>query len=512
MSDVSAITAGDARNTVVEVSNISKRFGGVQALSNVTVAFDGGQVHALVGANGAGKSTLKNVIAGIVSPDIGSVRVSEKVVALRGPLDSLKLGIRSVQQELGLIPWMSVEDNLWLGSYPASRVRATIDHRSVRKRTREILSEFGLDDVQPQTLVGDLSIATQQLIEIARASAGDVRCLILDEPSAILVGPELDLVFEAVDRVRRQGAAVIYISHRLEEVFRLADIVTVLRNGEVVRTAATSEFDTDSLIRCMTGQSSSESAATKRGLVGGAVRLEVEGLCAGSRLQDISLEVRTGEIVGIAGLMGSGRSHLLKALFGTEPRDAGRVKVDGQMVPSGRVTEGLRLGIVLIPEDRKRTGLIISLPVERNLTLTRGVTPSRMGWIDRRREHVTALRLAQAVGLEGRLIDRASQLSGGNQQKIALMRWLSRDRSVVMLDEPTRGVDIAAKGEIHQLLYKVADGGSAVLVVSSDFEELLEICDRIAVVVDGRIVTWVDPTEASERELVEICSLTLGHP
>jgi ABC-type sugar transport system ATPase subunit len=493
------------RVPVVEVSGISKRFGGIQALSDVSLQFHAGEVHALVGANGAGKSTLKNVIAGGLVPDEGRIVVDGEPATMRKPADALRLGIQAVHQELGLIPWMSVQDNLYLSRYPTT-VPGIVSGRQLRGRARRDLASFGLPHIAPGTRVGSLSVGQQQLVEISRATSSKPRCLLLDEPSAVLVGPELELVLATVERLRNEGVAIVYVSHRLEEVFRLADHVTVLRNGSVVETAPTSHFTTDGLIRAMTGRTVLQTRVTppeRRP----DTRLRLTDVGAGGRLKGISLEVHAGEIVGLAGLIGSGRSHLVKAIFGIDTRTEGSVMVDGKQLPPGRPSKSLDEGVVLVPEDRKGAGLVIDMSIAQNLTLPHTAAVSRSGWIDRGARRELAARLAGLVGIATqRLAAPAGQLSGGNQQKVALARWLKEDPAVFIVDEPTRGVDVGAKEEIYRLIREVADRGSAVLVVSSEFEELLALCHRILVMRGGAVVGAVDPASSSAEDMLRLCS------
>jgi ABC-type sugar transport system ATPase subunit len=490
---------------VVEVVGVSKRFGGIQALSGVDLRLHGGEVHALVGANGAGKSTLKNVIAGVIVPDEGWVVVDGQEANMRRPLDALRLRIHAVHQELGLIPWMSVEDNLYLARYP-SRPPGVIRRRAMRARALKDLADVGLH-VSPKDKIATLSVAQQQLVEIARATSAGPRCLLLDEPSAVLVGPELERVLSTVERLRDQGVAIVYVSHRLDEVFRLADRVTVLRNGELIQTAPTSEFTRNKLIRAMTGAPVGRANAPLPRRQD-TTRLAVANLAAGSgRLRGISLETRVGEILGIAGLMGSGRSHLMKCIFGIDARDSGTVAVDGQPIAAGHPSAALERRVVLVPEDRKSAGLVIDMSIEKNLSLTNARAVARRGWINRRAERSVTTSLARMVGIpETRLPAPLLQLSGGNQQKVALARWLHEDPSVLLVDEPTRGVDVGAKEEIYRLIREVADRGAAVLVVSSEFEELLALCHRVLVMRAGEIVGEVDPGMSSAEEMLRMCS------
>jgi ABC-type sugar transport system ATPase subunit len=490
---------------LISVEGVSKRFGGIQALSGVHLELRAGEVHALVGANGAGKSTLKNIIAGAIAPDEGHIRVDGVVHQLRRPLDALGLGIHAVHQELGLIPWMSVEDNLYLARYPTG-MPGFLRRRAMRSNARRDLAALEVR-VSPKAKVSTLSVGHQQLVEIARATAAEPRCLLLDEPSAVLVGPELERVLATVERLRSEGVAIVYVSHRLEEVFRLSDRVTVLRNGRVVESAPTAHFTRNSLIAAMTGRAV-ERPSVSLPRKSDSTRLGVRDVSAGGgRLRGVSLDVGAGEILGIAGLMGSGRSHLVKCIFGIDAMDAGTVTVDGQDLRARHPSSALERGVVLVPEDRKGAGLVIGMSIEQNLTLTNGKAISRGGWINASAARAVGARLAGLVGIPGaRLRDPVSQLSGGNQQKVALARWLNEDPAVFIVDEPTRGVDVGAKEDIYRLIREVAGRGSAVLVVSSEFEELLALCHRVLVMRDGAIVGEVDPRNSSAEEMLRLCS------
>ncbi len=479
---------------------IRKVYGGVTALADATIELRPGEVHALCGANGAGKSTLKNVIAGMVAPDGGELVVGGETVNGMTPRRAAHHGIQAVHQELGLTPWLSVADNIALGDF-RSRL-GILSARDVRRRATAALESLGVD-IDPRARVGDLSIAQQQLVEIARAVAREPRCLILDEPSAMLVGPEVELVFAAVRRLREQGSSIVYVSHRLAEVFALADQVTVMRNGRSVHSAPIADFDEDSLIRWM---ATDEGAAVRaeaptRAATSGPVRLSIAGLGA-------DLEVRSGEIVGIAGLMGSGRSHLLRTAFGIDRHPGVTVTVDGRS-PAPGLQGATAAGMALVPEDRKSEGLVLEMSIGANLTMSTMSSISRRGFFVRADEKELCLRLAGAVGVPADRVDLpVSTLSGGNQQKVAMGRALARDPAVLLIDEPTRGVDVGAKAEIHRLVRELADDGVAVLVVSSDFEELLELSDRIRVIRSCEIGVEVDPATSNEEQLLSHCTLS----
>jgi rhamnose transport system ATP-binding protein len=487
------------------VEDLRKRYGGVQALDGASLALAAGEVHALVGAHGAGKSTLKNVLAGIVTPDSGTFTIDGRPVTMRRAADALDLGIRAVHQEIGLIPWMSVQDNVHLGQFPTRG--GVLRGRRMRRETWEGLAELGLD-IDPRRPVRTLSVGQQQLVEIARAVLARPRALLLDEPSAVLVGAELERLFAMVQRLRGDGVAIFYVSHRFDEIFRLADRVTVMRNGATVATGPTAEFDHDRLIREMIGRVVDRSAAARQP-PGDDVRLEVRDLHAGGRLRDISFRARRGEILGIAGLMGSGRSHLLKAIYGIDRRERGDVLVDGAPLPRSRPKQAIRRGVVLVPEDRKQAGLVLALSVQRNMALPNEADVARHGVVGRRRERALGARLAAVVGVDpSRLPDPVFQLSGGNQQKVAIGKWLADTPAVLIVDEPTRGIDVEAKAEIHARLTELAAEGVTVLVVSSEWEELLALCHRLLVLRDGRIVGEGPAADLTEEDLLRLCSPT----
>jgi ABC-type sugar transport system ATPase subunit len=483
---------------IISARGIRKTYGGVTALADASLELHPGEVHALCGANGAGKSTLKNVIAGMVTPDAGELVVSGQTVSGMTPRRAAQHGIYAVHQELGLTPWLSVADNIVLGDFPTHL--GILSPRQVRHRANEALESLGVE-IDARTRVGDLSIAQQQLVEIARALARGPRCLILDEPSAMLVGPEVELVFAAVRRLRERGSSVVYVSHRLAEVFELADQVTVMRNGRSVHSAAIAEFDQDSLIRWMATDEAAQgrAAAADRVPATGPARLSITGFGE-------PLEVRGGEIVGIAGLMGSGRSHLLRTAFGLDRHPGAAVTVDGR-TPGPGIRGATAAGMALVPEDRKSEGLVLDMSIGANLTMSTMGSVSRRGFFLRAEERALCLRLAEAVGVPADRIDLAvSTLSGGNQQKVAMGRALARDPLVLLIDEPTRGVDVGAKAEIHRLVRELADGGVAVLVVSSDFEELLELSDRIRVLRRCEIGVEIDPAQSTEEDLLSHCT------
>ncbi|MGW1550800.1 sugar ABC transporter ATP-binding protein [Streptomyces sp. NPDC002346] len=483
---------------IISARSIRKTYGGVTALADASIELHPGQVHALCGANGAGKSTLKNVIAGMVTPDSGELVVGGQILSGVTPRRAAHHGIYAVHQELGLTPWLSVADNIALGDFPTRL--GVLSVREVRRRANAALEALGVE-IDPRTRIGELSIAQQQLVEIARAVAREPRCLILDEPSAMLVGPEVELVFAAVRRLREQGAAIVYVSHRLAEVFALADQVTVMRNGRSVHSAPIADFDQDSLIRWMaTDEIARERTDTPtRTATTGPVRLSITGFGE-------PLEVRGGEIIGVAGLMGSGRSHLLRTAFGVDRHPGVVVTVDGDTT-NASIRGATAAGMALVPEDRKSEGLVLDMPIGANLTMSAMTTVSRRGFFVRSDERSLCLRLAEAVGVPAERIDLpVSTLSGGNQQKVAMGRALARDPAVLLIDEPTRGVDVAAKAEIHRLVRELTDGGVAVLVVSSDFEELLELSDRIRIIRSCAIGAEIDPSASDEEDLLTRCT------
>jgi ribose transport system ATP-binding protein len=483
---------------LLQIRGLTKRYI-VPALVDLDLDVRAGEVHALVGANGAGKSTLARIVAGLVRPDNGQMHLSEALFAPISKAQAERAGIHIVQQELMLLPTLSVAENLFLNRLP--RRAGFIDYRRLHRDATTALDAVGLGGIDPHTPAGALGIGRQQLVEIAAALARPCRLLILDEPTAALTDAEIELLFSQVDRLRRQRVAILYISHRMDEIRRIADRVSVLRDGRLVETGPAAELSVDRAIQLMVGRRHDHAAESSisttftssdinrsRAKTGPVLR--VEGLRRGSVIREVSLHVSSSEILGIAGLVGSGRTELLRAIFGADGVEAGRIIIDGKPVNPRQPRDCVRAGVGFIPEDRQRDGLLASQPVRTNLTLARidAVTRWR-SWIDSARERDVARRLQQQLDVRCASIEQPiRELSGGNQQKALISRWMLRDCRVLLFDEPTRGIDIEAKQAVYRMLNELAAEGRAIVLVSSELRELLAICDRIAVLSAGRLV------------------------
>lgn len=484
----------------LEFRGISKRFPGVLALDGVSFSVEQGSCHALIGENGAGKSTLGRILAGIHSPDEGGILLEGRPVRLESPLQAREHGIAMVHQELAFCPNLTVAENLSLGS-PPSRL-GWVDRGALRERARAMLAEMEAD-IDPDAIVGTLSTGREQVVQIAAAVGTGARVLVMDEPTSSLSAGETRELYRLVARLRQRGITLIYVSHRMEELFDLCDTVTVLRDGRHVATERIASTNPHRVVTRMIGRELEASGAGHGSRPPGAERLRVEGLSSRGRFEGISFGVRAGEIVGIAGLVGAGRSEVLQAVFGLDPCARGRVAVDGREVPPGSVSAAMGAGLGLLPEDRKREGLVLTMNCRENISLAALPSITHAGWIDRGRErslasgHATRLRV-KAPSLES----PAAGLSGGNQQKVALAKWLACSCEVLLVDEPTRGVDVGAKAEIHRLLDELACEGKALLVVSSELPELLALCDRILVMRAGRLVAEIPRSGYSEAALM----------
>ncbi|HEP7904908.1 TPA: sugar ABC transporter ATP-binding protein [Pseudomonas aeruginosa] len=457
-------------------------------LAEIDLQLFGGEVLALTGENGAGKSTLSKIVGGLERPGAGSLELLGRPYAPGSRREAEALGVRMVMQELNLLPTLSVAENLFLHDLP--RRAGWIDRRRLRAAAREAMAQVGLEAIDPDTLVGDLGIGHQQMVEIARNLIGDCRLLILDEPTAMLTAREVDMLFEQVERLRERGVAIVYISHRLEELARISQRIAVLRDGRLVCVEPIERYDADQLVTLMVGRELGERFDLGPRQTG-APLLRVERLSRRGKVHEVSFEVRAGEIFGISGLIGSGRTELLRLIYGADRADGGQVLLGD---PSQRLSlrspaDSVRQGVALITEDRKGEGLLLDQSISANLALGNLPALARHGVIDRRREEALARRQVEALRV--RCADTAQavgELSGGNQQKVVIGRWLERDCQVLLFDEPTRGIDVGAKFDIYALLAELTRRGKALVVVSSDLRELMLICDRIGVLSAGRMV------------------------
>ncbi|WP_320670831.1 sugar ABC transporter ATP-binding protein [Patulibacter defluvii] len=486
---------------LIELEDVGKRYAGVRALEGISLTIEAGTIHGLVGENGAGKSTLGRIVGGAVPPTSGTLRIDGRPVAYRSPREALRDGIAVIQQELALVPELSVRENVLLGTEPVRR--GALDRAAARRRfdALEQRAGFGL---RPDAIVAELPIAEQQKVEILRALARDARVIVMDEPTSSLAREEADQLHQLVRGLRDDGLAIVYVSHFLEQVIELADRVTVFRNGRLVETLDCAGLDVERLVVGMLGQRLESTFPAKRPPADDAPqRLAVRGLTRAGAIEDVSFAVRAGEIVGLAGLVGSGRSEVLRAIFGADPVDAGEVVVDGEPLPGGRPRRAIAAGVALAPEDRKRLGLLLEFSQRDNVALPHLRSLSRFGAVRRGEERRATGELLRTVGVSPPNPALPVQaLSGGNQQKVMFAKWLLRRPRVLLLDEPTRGVDIGAKRAIYELIVGLAAEGMAVVVVSSDVEEVLGLAHRVLVMHRGRVGTELDTAELTSDAIV----------
>ncbi|WP_295148818.1 sugar ABC transporter ATP-binding protein [Saccharopolyspora sp.] len=492
---------GSAAPVLVRLDDVSKRFPGVVAVSGVHLDVRAGEVHVLAGENGAGKSTLMKLVAQVEEPSSGTVEVDGRPVSFRGPAAARRLGISMVHQEFALAPDLSVAENLFIGHEPGSA--GWISRSAEREQARALLKRVGLH-VDPARPVGKLSTAQQQRVELAKALAVEAKLLILDEPTATLTEQETAELFGIVRELTANGIGVLYISHRLDEIFEIGDRVTVLRDGEVVATRPVAELDESRLVALMVGRDV-QNLYPRTHTEPGEVRLRVRGLSRGAAVRDVSFEVRAGEIVGMAGLVGAGRTELARSVFGAEPPDSGSVELDGRELKIRGPADAIAAGIGYLTESRKSDGLALQLGVDKNITLAK--LPMAGGLIDLGAERRVAQRERDRLRIRVPNIGRPVQaLSGGNQQKVVLARWLQTEAEVLLFDEPGRGMDVGAKSEMFGQLDALAVDGKAVVLISSYLPELLNMCDRILVLREGRITGELERAEFSEERIVALAT------
>ncbi len=491
---------------LLQMSGIVKAFPGVLALGGVDLDVRPGEVHCLLGQNGAGKSTLIKVLSASYQPDEGTITWQGQETTLSTPLKAIELGISTIYQELDLVADLSVAENIYLG-HEMARFGFTSRHR-INRTVRELMKRLGHPEISPSRMVGDLSPAAQQIVSMARALSHDTKLLVLDEPSAVLDQGEVENLFRVIRGLTAEGVAIVYISHRLEEIREIGDRITVLKDGRTVATGlAVEDTPTAKLIQLMTGRSieyvfpqRTEAVRPK-----GDVVLEVRDLALAGVFSDVNLTVHAGEIVGLAGLVGAGRSEIIETVYGARRASSGTVTVDGKRLRRGSVTSAVRAGVGLCPEERKSQGLLLDEAVYANITVSSMGRFSRFGFLDRAEEKRRAEELTTSLDVRPTGVERAVRtLSGGNQQKVVLARWLLRECRVLVLDEPTRGVDVGARTEIYALVRSLADAGVAVVVVSSEVEEVLGLADRVLVVREGVVVHDSPANEIDESKVLDL--------
>ena len=485
----------------LEMRAISKEFGGIAALRGAGFSARAGEVHALMGENGAGKSTLMKILAGAYDHQGGEIRIDGARVSIHSPQDAIAKGISVIYQEFSLARHLSVAENILIEQLGR---RVLVDRKAMRARAAELLAGMGFADIDPDQVVGGLPVAYQQVVEICKALSRDCSILVLDEPTAVLTTHETEKLFALVRRLRERGVCIIYISHRLDEIFALCDRVTVLKDGATVGTWETAALDHDRLTSLMIGRDLNDFFPPRQAEIG-PVALEMRGLSA-PQVHDVSFTVRKGEVLGIGGLVGAGRTEVLRALFGADPRSAGEVLLHGSPTRIRSPGDAVRAGIGLLPEDRKQQGVLLNLPILTNAMLTAvNGNLGPFGLLRPRAERAAAQALREELQLKAASLDaEVGTLSGGNQQKVALMKWLVSGSDVLLLDEPTRGVDVGAKVEIYRVINELAAKGAAVVMVSSEMIELIGMCDRVLVMRAGRVAGELSGPDLTEERIIEL--------
>ncbi|WP_410735896.1 sugar ABC transporter ATP-binding protein [Citrobacter freundii] len=494
--------------TFLQMSHITKRFPGVLALSNVDFALRKGEVHALLGENGAGKSTLMKILSGVYQPDEGDIIFEGQSVSFANPLSAQSAGITIIHQEFNLFPELTVEENIFIGREFCKNNRWRLDEKQQRQAAIDILQKLNLN-ISPETLVADLTVAQQQMVEIAKAISVNAKILIMDEPTAALTETEIDSLFQVTRLLKEQGTGIVYISHRLEELALIADRATVMRDGQFIATVDYDAVKISDLIAMMVGRDLGNIYPRRGPLSQRKPVLEVSGLTRNGVLNNIDFTLYQGEILGFAGLMGAGRTELARAIFGADPIDGGTLKLNGKVTVIKDIPDAIQQGISYLTEDRKKEGLALGLSVERNIML--GNYPEysdRYGNVDSKRCQKTSEEQVKALRIKTPHLEQAAlNLSGGNQQKIIIARWVCKDTDILIFDEPTRGIDVGAKLEIYELMNRLVAKGKSIIMISSELPEVLGMCDRILVMRNGRITGELASDDATQEKIMQYATL-----
>ncbi len=484
----------------LEIQNISKAFPGVKALDKVSFKVKKGTVHALIGENGAGKSTLMKIVAGIYGPDEGKIIFNGQELTAFSAEKSLEVGISMVHQELTPIPYMTVAENINLGQEPKGRV--FVNEKALNEQAEKALSFIG-ESINPRAKMKDLSTAQTQIVEIAKAISRKVTLIIMDEPTSALTEREVEKLFEVINRLKKEGISFVYITHRLEEIFEIADEVTVLRDGQVVGTGKISDFSEDDLIKMMVGREISQ-FFPKLEVETGKVALSIKNFSLEGKFEDISFDLHVGEILGLAGLVGAGRSELMESIFGIVPPDSGEIYKYGEKITIKSPEDAIRHGLAFVTEDRKLTGLFLPLSVLDNMVMPNLEKYLVMGFVSDKLAATDCEEMRKRLDIKTPTLRQIIRnLSGGNQQKVLLARWLLTNPDILILDEPTKGIDVGTKTEIHRLMSVLAKEGKAIIMISSEMPEVLGMSDRIIVMHDGRITGVVQKEEATQEKIME---------
>jgi ribose transport system ATP-binding protein len=487
----------------LEMRGITKRFGGVKALDNVDLFVRPGEVHALMGENGAGKSTLMKVLSGVQSADSGEIYVDGQKVLMKNPCESSKRGISVIYQEHALATDLSAAENIYLENITVGR--KFINWKHLNQKAHELLDSLNFGNIDEKAIVSDLSVAYQQIIEICKAISKDLSILVLDEPTALLSNKETERLFELISSLRSKGISIIYISHRLEEIFWIADRITVLKDGENVGTVSRVDVNKDDLVNMMVGRSLTDYFPKRNAHIGDII-LEVCGIYSGKEVQDVSFSVRQGEVLGLAGLIGSGRTETAHTVYGLRPMEGGYIHLQGREIKIQNPRQALRSGIAYLSEDRKDTGVLLNLSVQYNVTIS--VIDRFLGLFSHIKNNVEVKyvnTMVDSLNIKvGSVGDEVFNLSGGNQQKVSIGKVLSTEARVLIFDEPTRGVDVGSKREIYKIINSLAESGAAVIMISSEMEEIIGMCDRVVVMREGRVMGELEKDAITEQNMIHL--------
>jgi inositol transport system ATP-binding protein len=496
--------ASSAQPVMLAARQISKAFPGVVALDKVSLDIRAGAVHALMGENGAGKSTMMKILAGAYIADSGTLTLHGKQLNFKSPRDALDAGIAMIHQELNLLPDMTVAENIWIGREPRNKL-GLVDHRELKRRTAALLQRLHLD-IDPDCLLGDLSIANRQMVEIAKAVGYESDVLIMDEPTSAITDKEVARLFAIIDSLREQGKAIIYITHKMDEVFQIADDISIFRDGKHIVSGPASGFTPNSLISAMVGRELSQLFPKEAADIGD-VAVAVRGLSRKGKFRDVSFQVRYGEILGLAGLMGSGRTEVVESLFGIDPADSGEISLHGQVLRIRSPKDAIEQGMALLTEDRKKSGLFLMLSVGANMEITAMRQHAAAGFVKQRTVDSLCEDMRKRLAVKTPdLQESIENLSGGNQQKVLIARWLLNQPRVLILDEPTRGIDVGAKSEIHRLMCALAKQGVAIIMISSELPEVMGMSDRMLVMHEGRVAGELARADFNQERIMALAS------
>ncbi|MFP7200698.1 sugar ABC transporter ATP-binding protein [Lysinibacillus halotolerans] len=487
---------------MIEMSGITKAFSGNVVLNNVQFELADGEIHALMGENGAGKSTMMKILSGIYTKDAGEIKVDGQVVNFKSPKDAEKLGIIVIHQELNMLPDLTVAQNLFLGKELTYGKTGILKTRQMEKEATQLLSKLGLN-INPKTRTGDLSVGKQQIIEIAKAIASNAKVIVMDEPTAALTDREIETLFQTIRELKAKGISFVYISHRMEEIFAICDRITILRDGQYVGVRNIPETNFDEIVAMMVGRQLGERFPVRKSVIGDT-KLEVRNLTVNGLFHNLSFELRKGEVLGVAGLMGAGRTEVAQTLFGYRKASSGDILIDGKKVNIKSPIDAMKHGIGFVTEDRKTQGLVLDFSIKENITLTNLNKCASSGIVNQTKENSMVAKYIEELKIRTSGPDqRVKSLSGGNQQKVVLAKWLGTEPDILILDEPTRGVDIGARKEIYHIINQLAEAGVAILMISSELPEVIGMADRVIVMQEGNLTGEVKKEQMTQEIIMQ---------